>query len=72
MVHPLTVPAAKSVVLLHYVVLSGENTGLASPSTTTRASSVDAALQAIVAGVRSDPQYLDGLTADQIAAVANW
>ena len=72
LLHTITVPPGKSVVLVHFIVLTAVDTGSAAADITAKATDADQALAAIVAGIWSDPQYLTGMTAAQIAAIANW
>lgn len=73
-VRHVTIPADQKIVLVHFIVMDGTDTGRLATTTdlTAKATEIDDELAQIVAGVRTDPQYLDGMTADQIAAIANW
>ena len=72
MVKRITIPAGGSAAVVNFIVMNGVDTRNTATDVTARATAVEAELTAITGNFRTDPQYRDGLTAAQIAAIVNW
>ena len=71
-VHDVTIPARGRVTLVHFALMSGENTGATASDISARATTIDAARDDILANFCSNPRYRDGMTAAQLASLQNF
>lgn len=71
-VHDVTIPARGRVTLVHFALMSGENTGATAIDTTARATTIDAARDDILANFCTDPRYRDGMTLPQLTSLQNF
>ena len=72
--HSITVPAGETVNLVHFIVMTGENTGIldTTTDTTARATVADQQAAAIVNGFNSKNEYRDGTTSAQRKGILNF
>ena len=68
----LSVPAGGSVALVHYLIMTGENTGIDAVDTSARATTVDGEAQDIYSGYGVEAEFTEGMTQAQLDAVANF
>lgn len=72
MIHDVTIPARGQVTLVHFALMSGENTGATAIDTTARATTIDTEIANILTNFCSNPRYRDGMTAAQLATLRNF
>lgn len=70
--YDLSVPAGQSVALVHYLILTGDNTGKTAIDTSAAATSVDGEAQRVYDGYGVDAEFTEGMTQAQIDAVVNF
>ena len=68
----ITVPAGGRVAIVHFIVMNGTDTGQTAVDITALATDIDTTVKAIVDNFRTDTQYRDGMTQEQIDAVVNF
>ena len=71
-VHDVTIPAGGRVTLVHFALMSGENTGATASDITARATTIDREIADILTNFCSNPRYRDGMTATQLASLQNF
>lgn len=70
--YDVTIPAGGRVTLVHFALMSGENTGASAVDITARATTIDTEIAKILANFRTDPRYRDGMTQSQIDTLLNF
>jgi len=70
--YDLSVPAGQSVALVHYLILTGDNTGRTAVDVMASATTVDDEAQRIFDGYGVDAEFTEGMTQAQIDAVVNF
>lgn len=68
----ITVPAGGSVAIVNFVLMDGTDTGFTATDANSQASEIDTASKAILSDFWTDPQYLVGMTQQQIDAIKNF
>ena len=71
-VHDVTIPARGQVTLVHFALMSGENTGATAIDTTARATTIDTEIAKILNNFCTDPRYRDGMTNEQLNTLRNF
>ena len=72
MIHDVTIPAGGQVSLVHFALMSGENTGATAVDTTVRATTIDTEIANILNNFCTDPRYRDGMTNEQLNTLQNF
>ena len=68
----ITVPAGGRVAVVHFIVMNGTDTGQTATDITALATDIDTVVKDIVDNFRSDIQYRNGMTQQQIDAIINF
>lgn len=69
--HPITVPAAGTVTLVHFLVQGGGNTAFTATAPTARATAVDKVAASLANGFETTAAYRDYMTQEQLDSVTN-
>lgn len=72
MAHDVTIPAFGRTTLVHFALMSGDNTGETAVNTTARATLIDTEIANILTNFRTNPRYRDGMTQAQIDTLQNF
>lgn len=72
MAHDVTIPAGGQISLVHFALMSGDNTGETAVNITARATLIDTEINNILSNFRTNPRYRDGMTQAQIDTLQNF